>query len=718
MGRVAQAVQTPCAMRMRLAFLLVAAQLAACGISGNDTNCDDGTCNAPDAPYPAIDTPAVLEIYALDIWAQYLPEGANITVTRDGASVPLVGFPLLRAPLEGAGTYAIKVTSGEFRDFEITLSYDGGTSLTGMTLAGGPEPRAAFAASHERRDVPNRGERTIHTIYTGLSHKWFASSGSPARRGNKIDLLMDGEQAWSRAYDDLKKAQKTIHISTWWWESNFELVRDPETHVTSTPEQRAANTIMSVLDHSPATKRVIVGQFFGQDGLLRSLTVDDTLVSRGSTKNDNFEYMGQANESSGRFTWQPEAFVYGDRIRTKHPYTAERTFDSEQPHQSFIAPYNVDLTQWPIGVDIEHASYHQKFMVLDDKIAFIGGMNLRRVDWDTSQHYVFEPRRMLYGATYDERLAVANKADEPDMGPRKDYLVRLEGSAARDAADVFKRRWDLLRTENVRFSDASSAFAIETAALPTATTSPIVQVTATLPQPLGDAAIAETWIQAIENATNFIYIEDQYFRMPLVNQAIIARMRAVPTLQLVVITKPINEWTDPGCEWTYKSDTAFKTEFPTRYHTFQLRAFDYAVTWGIDETDSFFKGMDTHSKMFIVDDVFMSVGSANKNNRGIMYEGELNVAVYDPTWVREQRVRILENLLPRGTTVGDNWIQQLHSAASYNDAVYNAWKVEGWDLNLDGAPPAAQYIPKGFVYSLGFRGSDYCFIEGVGPDMT
>ena len=34
--------------------------------------------------------------------------------------------------------------------------------------------------------------------------------------------------------------------------------------------------------------------------------------------------------------------------------------------------------------------------VVDDEVAYIGGMNLRRVDWDTSDHEVFDARRMLF----------------------------------------------------------------------------------------------------------------------------------------------------------------------------------------------------------------------------------------------------------------------------------------------------------------------------------
>jgi len=121
------------------------------------------------------------------------------------------------------------------------------------------------------------------------------------------------------------------------------------------------------------------------------------------------------------------------------------------------------------------------------------------------------------------------------------------------------------------------------------------------------------------------------------------------------------------------------------------------VTWGWDETESRYANIDTHSKMFIVDDKFMSVGSCNKNNRGIIYEGELSAAGLDPTW----------------------W-QQFIDAAAWNDAVYDRWDDEGWDIdNGDGSDPLpAEYTPHGFVHSLAFRTVDDCFLEGVGPYMT
>ena len=137
-------------------------------------------------------------------------------------------------------------------------------------------------------------------------------------------------------------------------------------------------------------------------------------------------------------------------------------------------------------------------------------------------------------------------------------------------------------------------------------------------------------------------------------------------------------------------------------------------------TQSYFANHSVHSKMFIVDDVFLSVGSANKNNRGIVYEGEMNVAVYDATWVGTERRRIIQQFLPPGETVMDaaaDWIEQLRAAASWNDFVYENWDDEGWDLNLNGDPLEERYQPRGFLYSMRFSDSSECLIEGVSADM-
>ncbi len=152
----------------------------------------------------------------------------------------------------------------------------------------------------------------------------------------------------------------------------------------------------------------------------------------------------------------------------------------------------------------------------------------------------------------------------------------------------------------------------------------------------------------------------------------------------------------------------------------QLRSFAAVVTWGIDETEARFVDMDVHSKVLLVDDVFVSIGSANKNNRGIVYEGELNVALVGDKTVRPLRRRIFQNLMPGAPPTDDvaEWWSQLSDAAAYNDWVRANWEYEGDDINLNGAPGPEDFVPWGFVYSLDFGTLDDCLMESVGPDMT
>jgi len=700
--------------------------VSACGGGGGGNTPDGGgmdasTDAAMDAPPWDAGSPpvAVLEIQARDIWGQGLPEAdATLSVTRDGVAVPFSGWPVIQIPLVDAGSYTIALDAAAHWPVEIVASFDGSATGTGVTITTGATASGqGISVGHETRDFAGQPLPT-HVVFLGLRHKYFSATGRPARRGNQLSLFSNGEDAWKSVHDDILDATASVHMSTWWWESDFELVRPLGSHMSLTPAERSANTIIGTLDQTTATKRIMVNQFLSQDGILDWSTVSSDVRDRGATPDDDFEFMGQANETRGMFEFMVTPFLYRDNL-ARFVDTTSLTFDAESEIESTVPPRNIDLTAWPLAIDLPIASYHQKFAVIDSDIAYVGGMNLRRVDWDTDEHLVFEPRRMLFDSTMADRQAVADHDALPDTGPRKDYMMRIEGPLVEDVQDVFADRWRFLRSEGVMYSENSSDFELPTDIPPT--TGVQAQITATMPEPFWEHAIAETWFNAVGVAEDYIMIEDQYFRVPMLVDLIIERMNEIPDLQLIVITKPVGEFTDPGCQWTHSTDQDLKTRFPTRYATYQLRSFDIQVTFGFDETEERFTDMDVHSKMLIVDDVFLSVGSANKNNRGIVYEGELNVAVYDPDFVRATRIHMLELILPPGSMVAgtpSGWITQLAEAASWNDFVWDEWDAEGGAISLDGAPLPDNYTPQGFVYSLGFRTPSDCLIEGVGPDMT
>ena len=72
-------------------------------------------------------------------------------------------------------------------------------------------------------------------------------------------------------------------------------------------------------------------------------------------------------------------------------------------------------------------SQHQKIVVIDDRVAFVGGLDLTRSRWDTSAHAPDEPlRRDANGAAYQ---------------PFHDVHTMFDGDAAREIGQLARERW-------------------------------------------------------------------------------------------------------------------------------------------------------------------------------------------------------------------------------------------------------------------------------------
>lgn len=540
-----------------------------------------------------------------------------------------------------------------------------------------------------------------YQLTVGLEHLWFSQTGRPARFGNRIELLMDGQEAWQAVEEALVAANHQIHIAAWWWDSEFQCTRP------SGPD------IMSQLDATPAQKRVLLYDGTLQWALESGMNRDAAINARGEDTEDNFEFMLQPNNVTGTFIWSLPSIDFKERLlRSQLLQNETLVLAAGNPEPSIPdTPVNLETPfDFMEGVELNGyefhpkvASQHQKFVVIDGVEAFVGGMNLRNKNWDTIEHAVFEPLRGEYG-------------------PRKDYQLHLVGPAVEDVAATFKARWDdNLQRDDAWYLDNATQFEIQKD-LPEEAGGLQIQITNTLPAPIHEYSIFESHLNAIRQAKYYIFVEDQYWRSPILTRAILERMAEVPTLELIVVTNQF-EWTNQGCYWSRVVHDEFVQTVPERFHSFRLESFSTVeVEWGISP----FSGVDyecrdenifIHSKLMMVDDVFLSLGSANKNNRGMLYEGEMNVVVFDPreqeNWIVATRQRILENLLgepPASTTT--QWIAQLDSASAYNESVENRWldEHESSDTLTNGendcgdfvkeGPLDPAFVPRGFLYPL------------------
>lgn len=655
-------------------------------LAGALTGCTEERLHVPEGwVHPDCESQAWVELIPLDIW------GRSIAVNATG---PGIGGPTPLDPA-GKGTITWDVAAESYVSSTVSVTWSG--EIAAGSLAVSATGGARTAISLDVQSVDGVG-CAVFGLFVGLDHPYYAAGARPPRAGNQVDFLMNGEEFWAAVATDLADPDRPVvrvHQSTWWWESDAELRRPLSSHASLSPEARYQNTVMGLLEARGGEHRVLVARFAAKTAPgLAYQNNDQALRDKATAQDDDFEVILQGNHSMvelpGHYGVPARPFSFVARVR-KNAAHAWRTFYDEPA-----------ATRQGALIAVEAGSFHQKAIAIDGDLAYVSGMNAKGNDWDTSAYRVFEPRRMDFDATPEERQAVADKASLADNPPRKDYGVRLLGPVARDVDELLKERWDYSRATGALYAEHTSPYELLERAAPMGEVT--VQLVATMPEPVAERSILETHAKASGQATDLIFIEDQYWRAPLINEVLLAAMESNPLLRLVVITQPIPD-AHAAKKYTWESHHAFASAFPDRYLLLQLKSFDRDLAGSPRFVPIF-----VHSKLHIVDDTYLSVGSCNKNNRGYLFEGELNVAIVDVPWVTAAKERVLANLVgPAIATsiVGKDGATVL---AVLKELAESNGQIEA-SLTAD---PSAALTPEGLVYPLDF---DATYTIDVGPDL-
>ncbi|GAB9476670.1 Phospholipase d gamma 2 [Globisporangium polare] len=272
----------------------------------------------------------------------------------------------------------------------------------------------------------------------------------------------------------------------------------------------------------------------------------------------------------------------------------------------------------------EANSHHQKTLVIESSsgtIAYVGGIDLTVGRWDDLKHS--QPAGWM------------------------DCHVRIAGSAAADVAANFLSRWNSSVKPGDSFTGERSEFANpEYTALPemTRTNLPVqshghhaVQIVRTYnpgyreleAAPIGERSLFDARIKAIRTAKNYIYIEDQYF--VLVPQLLEELMKVLPGLQrLIVVVQR------PGSDENY---AAYKKLLHDMAAPLQRRFPNKLQLYTTKQQRNIY----VHTKLVLVDDVYLSIGSANWNDCSMLLDSELNANVVDQELVTSRDgVRVTE----------------------------------------------------------------------------
>jgi phosphatidylserine/phosphatidylglycerophosphate/cardiolipin synthase-like enzyme len=454
-----------------------------------------------------------------------------------------------------------------------------------------------------------------------LDYLWFTPIGYPPTHGNLVDLLVDGDAGWAAVARALRASQSTVHLTTWYYEATLELERPiPLTD----PDQRVPYTIQDLLEARAAGETRV--RFLAWDApLLRQARA---LRRLGAAGGNNFEVLEQANPTTRPLFNAAEGGLINRVVGSFH-----------------------------IG------SYHQKTIVVDGRVGFCGGMNMRENDWDSRTHRLFDARRCGFLRPGEHRGRVECGELATDHNPRHDFMARVEGPAVEHLERNFQERWNYMIDRQAPWSEHATEVA-DPPAQPPVRGGVQVQVVRTMPEPFTERGILDVHLRALRAARKLIYIEDQYFRSTHVSDAIADTVRSFPGIHVVAVTMRSQADDLLAGGWSREAFDRIRRRLPgLRLYSLMAQGVDRAGERHLVE-------IDNHAKLMIVDDMFLTVGSANINDRAFEYEGEINLAIVDSAQVKRARLDIWAEHLgddPRLTGDIDGDVALWREHAAHND---------------------------------------------------
>ena len=256
--------------------------------------------------------------------------------------------------------------------------------------------------------------------------------------------------------------------------------------------------------------------------------------------------------------------------------------------------------------------HHEKLVIVDGEVAFVGGIDLTSSSgdrWDSSDH----PARGRLGW--------------------HDVASRLHGPVVADVAEHFATRWREVAREPVPAGEPA------TGAGPTT-----VQLVRTVPEgiygafPRGDFRVLEAYVRAMRGAQSLVYVENQFLWSPEIVRLLADKLRRPPRedfrLVCVLPATPNN-----GADDT-RGQLGVLVEADGGGGRF-LAATVYSRSGA--RTDALY----VHAKVAVVDDRWLTLGSANLNEHSLFNDSEVNVVTDDAQLARDTRLRLWAEHLER-----------------------------------------------------------------------
>lgn len=252
------------------------------------------------------------------------------------------------------------------------------------------------------------------------------------------------------------------------------------------------------------------------------------------------------------------------------------------------------------------SAQHQKIVCVDGSLAFVGGLDLTIRRWDTSEHRA-------------EHALRRDPQGKPYL-PFHDVQCMVDGDPAAWLFELAQRRWraagqqidDQCAPKSTRWP---ATVPVEAEHVPVG----IARTDVVCPAGSTIREVERSMIAAIRSATSFVYIENQFTSAIKIARELAEQMLRVPSLRVLVVAPKLHSsWLESQAMQNGRG--AFIDCFSAAGVADRIR-FVYPVSRSGDTEAA----VMVHSKLMIVDDRILRVGSANLNNRSMGADSECDL---------------------------------------------------------------------------------------------
>jgi phosphatidylserine/phosphatidylglycerophosphate/cardiolipin synthase-like enzyme len=393
----------------------------------------------------------------------------------------------------------------------------------------------AIVRSHHRRRLARTGWAQAFEA----SPRLWAEGDPPPRRGNDVEILIDGASFLPRLAEELAHAESHVHIAGWYLSTELALVREGGRRV--------------LLDLLAELARKVEVRLLLWAGAPLPLF----RPSRGDVR------------------------AVAERLRSAGVEVA------------------LDAKERPLHC------HHEKLVVVDDRIATVGGIDLTSFcgdRYDSSEH----PWR-------------------PGLGWH-DASALLRGPVVADVAAHFRLRWREVTGQE-----------LPAAAVPEESVEHELQLVQTIPEkvykavPTGAFRIFESYVRALRSAERLIYLESQFLWSPELVELLAEKLRRPPRDDFrIVAVLPSHPDSGNDDSRGQVGVLAQADDGAGRFLACALYARQAALR----------EPIYVHAKIGIVDDRWLTIGSANLNEHSLFNDTEVNLVSCESGLARATRERL------------------------------------------------------------------------------